>query len=167
MDDAVWGIVGAVAGSAVSLIGTLLALRHSRKLSIESDSRRFEYETKEWLRNEKVQLYCDFAGLLEDITFPITMEDERFLIDKEVFECSMNKINDYLNENSGKYAFFLPFTIQKQIEILRSEIYSIVSKDENRLIHDLADIPNHKAMKAIKKAKTIISLMQEDIGIKL
>lgn len=165
MNDALVGFLGAIIGSMLGLIGTLFALRHERKLSSERDSRKHEYDTKEWLRAQKVLLYTKFAGILDKVGIYIIHEEENFSIDKDIFEKLMNQIASFIEDNSGKISLFLPFDIQKEVMTLRSMIYKIVSDKETRTINDLTKIMEHPAMETTKKSIRIINMMRRDIGI--
>lgn len=159
MNDAMIGFIGVIAGSGLSLVGTIIALRHERKLSSESDLRKFEFSKQEWLRNEKTQIYVEFTSILEKIDIFCTKEIMSYTIERESFKLYRNLIENYIDNNSGKLALYLPYDIH-------SEIVNFYVKVMRELIEyeDTDTIAEERVDDVLKCIRRIVDIMRKDIG---
>lgn len=158
-------VIGAIIGGFSSIVATLIALKHERKLKIELEEKRTEKENQQWMKTEKKELYIEFSGLLNKVHSYISVVDEVVVADKDAFESVLKSLNNFFTDNSGRLALFLPSSIQKEVLFLRSVVYKLSSNEEARIIENLHKLKEHDVFKVAIKAQSIIKMLQEDIGI--
>lgn len=152
-------IIGGIISLLTSFVVTFLQNRHNLKLAKQNNS----YEIDKWERERKVEVYVRLASHLDDIS--ICVNEETCKIDGQSFEEYRKNLADCIDKYRGEIALFVPAEINIDLMKLRAELFKLAT-DETEQEIDFSDIANSAAMKTVKHAKSIFTMMQRDLLIR-
>ena len=88
-----------------------------------------------WLRNQRVNLFCELIAELESINIPVICSPETesktkiMNIDTNEIELRLNLLSNYITENAGRLILFLPDGLYSELMKLQAELYSALSEE--------------------------------------
>lgn len=161
MSSEIWSVlIGSGISLAASCIVTAMQNRHSLKLTKQNNS----FEVQTWIRDKKVEVYVHLASFLDGL--PVYVNSDTGQVDGESFVENSRKLTAVIEKYQGEMALFVPPAINRELLYLRAEIYKLSIDEESQRI-DYANFSHSEAMKTIMHAKSIFTMMQQDLGIEV
>lgn len=161
------GLGGAVIGGFFSLTATCITLEKQYKKDKKLQKIRFLEEDKNWLRQNRLELFIELVDVLESYHLPLVFEKENTdfgYVDKTEIENYINATNEYIEENKGKLSLFLPSEIYSQIVRLRGKMCKIAFSNESQKLC-YSDPKNNEMFETIIEAKKISLNIKRLLGI--
>ena len=118
------GILGAIVGGAIALIGTIFTSMYAFRCQMKSEQRQ-----------EKRKIYgglCNILGKFHHISViidPEAKDGKLGNIDAEQYYGILNELSQYTADHAGDITLFLPNDICSSIMRIRAEIYHTVTNN--------------------------------------
>lgn len=155
------GILGAVVGGAIALIGTVFSSIYTYRCQIKSEQRQ-----------EKKRIYIDICGILGGMeTVMITVDQNgnqttSAQFDIANFHVALEQLNAYMTDHSGELSLYLPNEIYSALMRIKADMYQAANHDYARFdcISTQGFTSEYELIKSVvKKVWKVQALIKNDL----
>lgn len=128
---------------------------------------REELSRVEWIRDNAFPVYKSLNMYLENIVIPIqaiSSDANKYCLDIERLTKDYEAISKYIDMEYGNIMLFCSPEIKSKLFYMRANLYEIVSSEINLEV-DIAHMKDSLIYKSVMEAKTICSLISDELGI--
>lgn len=162
------GIIGALVGGLLSLLGSIIVMKYEAKEARERQLSQFAQSDKEWIRENRLKLYMELTEKLENFKLYIDLDsisDGNAKIFNDAVLDNLKELNDYIENRKGYLSLFLPNNLHSEIIGFKAKIYKIVVTPELQEVN-LNNPQESELFKIIIDGKKIsMNLKKSIVGI--